>query len=267
MEDTKVKQGVKYSVPALDKAVAILEMLAQAKDGASFGEIIKELQLPKTSVYTILNTLEGYGLVRKRSDNAYDLGLKLYSLGMTALRKINVDTSIVPYLEKLRDSTHFTVHLCAYENGETVLLEKIEGPGMVRFQSIVGERKRMNTTGCGKAAAAYLGEEDLELMFSKGLNCFTANSISTEPAFRAHLNQIREFGYAIDDEEGEIGVRCIGVPLFMSDARVFGSISLTTIKSNLSLQQVPEYAEQLIAVGGDISRLLGYKGEYPRHRG
>lgn len=104
----------------------------------------------------------------------------------------------------------------------------------------------MNTTSVGKAITAFLPEKELQVMFSKGLQNLTPNSISTENTLRVHLQQVREFGYAVDDEEGEIGVRCIGVPIFLDGGNIFGSISLSTLKSNLPMQKIQEYGEKLI---------------------
>lgn len=262
--NTKQMNTNKYAVPALEKSVAILEHLAKHRQGLSLSDLCQDLNLPKTTVFSILQTLESYSYVRKNSDGLYNLGLKLYSLGMDSIRHIDTQSTFVPYMERLRDETQFTVHLCAYDHGETVCIEKIEGAGLIRFQSYVGERKRMNTTAVGKVIMAYLPEEDLQLAFAKGFNSPTPNSITTESAMREHLKQVREHGYAIDDEEGEIGVRCIGVPIFMENGLLFGSISLSTLKSHLPVQKFSEYGEKLIAVGRELSQLLGYTGPYPR---
>lgn len=246
-----------YSVPALEKSVAILDCLAKSAEGLTLSAICKQLGLPKTSTYSILCTLQAHNYVRKNPNSTFSLGLRLFSLGMQSVRHIDRKEIFVPHLEKLRDETHFTVHLCTYENGESVCLEKIEGFGGIRFLSYVGERKVLNVSACGKAMAAFLPEDELSLMFNKGLLSLTANSISTETAFRQHLEEIRQYGYAVDDEEGEIGVRCIGVPILMSDGTVFGAISLSTLKSHLQMQKIPEYGEKLKQTARHLSELLG----------
>ncbi|WP_164821727.1 IclR family transcriptional regulator [Paenibacillus koleovorans] len=253
----------KYSVPALEKTFVILDHLAKTNRGISLSDLSSELGLPKTSVFSIMQTLESYNMIRKDSNGLFQLGLKLYSLGMSSLRNLNVKETFVPHLERLRDETHFTVHLVAYEKGETVCIEKIEGPGTIRFLSYVGERKRMNTSAVGKAVAAYLPESELQLVLSKGFSHLTPNSITNEHAFRGNLAQIREYGYAVDDEEGEIGVRCLGVPIFMEDGFLFGSVSVSTLKSNLPMQKFSDYSNTLIKVGEKLSRSLGYAGAYP----
>lgn len=254
----------KYSVPALDRSILIIEYLSELAEGVSLSDVCRDLNLPKTSVYNILNTLETHGFIRKDHHGLYWLGLKLYSLGMKSIRNIDVQMNIIPYMEKLRDETGFTVHLAAYDRGEAIALEKIEGQGMIQFQAYVGERKKMNTSGGGKAIAAYLPENELQTMFSKGLNCATPNSITSEHELREHLKKVRQVGYAIDDEEGEMGVRCIGIPIFLSDGIVYGSVSITTLKSNLPAHSLAEYGEKMLYVGREISRRLGYTGPYPK---
>lgn len=124
----------------------------------------------------------------------------------------------------------------------------------------------MNTSAAGKSIAAYLPEQELQLVLAKGLHALTENSIATEQAFREHLQQVRRSGYAIDDEEGELGVRCIGVPLFMSDGIVYGAVSMTTLKGNLPVHALPQYGDLLIKAGSEISVQLGYRGPYPMVR-
>ncbi|MCQ6557477.1 IclR family transcriptional regulator [Paenibacillus mendelii] len=258
--DEKSKKG-SYIVPAIDKSIAILNFLSLSGEGQTMSTIGKELNIAKTSVFSILHTLETHNFVRKDPDGLYTLGLKLYSLGILSVRNIDSKAIFVPHMEVLRAETEFTVHMVAYDNGETVCLEKLEGPGSIRFLSYVGERKRLNTSACGKAIAAYLTEKELQIMFSKGLNHLTPNSISTEPALREHLHEVRQSGYAIDDEEGEIGIRCIGAPIFMNDGIVYGGISVSTLKTNLPFQRIPHYAEKVLTAAKKISNELGYTGD------
>ncbi|GGD98344.1 IclR family transcriptional regulator [Paenibacillus nasutitermitis] len=256
---SKVSENVSYSVPALEKSISIIECLAQSTDGLSLSAICKKLDLPKTSVYAILCTLEAHNYIRKNPGGTYNLGLSFYSLGMLSVRHIDSKQLFVPHLEALRNETTYTVHLCTYDNGESVCLEKIEGLSTIRFLSYVGERKLMNVSACGKAMAAYLPEKELQVMFSKGMLSLTPNSINTEQAFREHLEQIRQYGYSIDDEEGEMGVRCVGAPIFTEGHQVFGAISVSTLKGNLPMQKIPEYGEKLIQTAKIISASLGYK--------
>lgn len=261
---SEVQASNKYAVPALEKSVAILEYLAaQGSGGHTLSEISQALAVPKTSAFAILNTLEHHNLVRKSSDGQYTLSLRLFSLGMSALRNFDINKTIVPHMERLRDETNFTVHLAGHDHGEQICLAKMESRSMVRFSSYVGQRKRMNTTACGKAIAAYLSEGELRHAVGKGFDICTPNSIADEPTFRGHLADIRKSGYAVDDEEGEFGVRCIGIPLFMPGGVIFGAISLSTLKNNLSLHVLQQLSARMIETGARVSAELGYAGPYP----
>jgi IclR family acetate operon transcriptional repressor len=263
MVENNIMENAKYSVPALEKMIVILDYLAK-HGGISLSDVSCELKMPKTSVFSILQTLESHNYIRKDKKGAFHLGLMLYSLGMSALQNLNTKETLTPYLEQLKNDTHFTVHLGAYNRGETICIEKIEGPGTIRFLSYVGERKLMNTSSIGKAIAAYLPENELRIVISKGFNKLTPYSITDERTFREHLAQIRRKGFSVDDEEGEIGVRCLGAPIFMEDGLLFGAISLSTLKTNLPELKYEEFGGKLTGTAEKLSRLLGYSGPYPK---
>ncbi|WP_171656085.1 IclR family transcriptional regulator [Paenibacillus foliorum] len=260
---TEDKNSSKYSVPALEKAFSIIEHLSKSTGGLSISELSSELNIPKTSVFSILNTMEAHNYVRKTANGAYKLGLQLYSIGMTAINLVNIRGVSVPYMEQLRKDTHCTVHLSVYDNGEVMYIDKLEGPGMVGFHTFVGQRKRPNTCASGKAVLAHIPDSELKMVIAKGLDCFTPNSLCTEAALREHLEQVRAFGYSVDDEEEEIGVRCVGAPIFNHLGVVYGAISVTTIKNNMPMQKLPEIGALLLHIGEQISHQLGYIGNYP----
>jgi DNA-binding IclR family transcriptional regulator len=257
------KKSAKYSVPALEKSFSIIEHLSKSTSGLSISELSSELNIPKTSVFSILNTMEAHNYVRKTSSGAYKLGLQLYSIGMTVINSVNIMELSIPYMEQIRKDIHCTVHLSVYDNGEVVYINKLEGPGLVGFQTFVGQRKRPNTSASGKAVLAHLPDSELKMVVAKGLDCFTPNSLCTEAALRENLEQVRSFGYAVDDEEEEIGVRCLGAPIFNQLGVVYGAISVTTIKNNMPMQKLPEIGSLLLHVGKQISNQLGYSGIYP----
>ncbi|WP_010273160.1 IclR family transcriptional regulator [Paenibacillus senegalensis] len=261
--DKSTKGTIKYNVPALEKAISILELLTDKKTGLAISDICQALSLPKTTVFTILNTLEAHNLVQKLPSGAFKLGLGLFRLGMNAYHLVDFKEICVPYMEHLRETTSFSTHLGLYSQGEMIIVDKLEGPGMIRFNTYIGERKQLNTSAVGKAICAYLDEEELALVIDKGLKCLTPNSICTEQSFRDHLKLVRKFGYAVDDEEGEIGIRCVATPIFNHEGKVHGGISVSTIKNNLSTQKIPEIGQLLMEACAGISSQLGYIGPYP----
>lgn len=252
----------KSAAPAVDKAAAILQHLS-AQDGAcTLTEICKGTGLPKSSAFTLLNTLEALDYVR-RGDNGYTLGIRLYTLGIRALDHVISAKVYRPALQKLRDVSGFTVHFCLYDNAKLTVLDKLDGPGVVQFKAYKGQRKRVNTSAGGKALAAFLPEDELVNVLHAGFDHFTAMSIADPESFVTHLDGIRQTGYSIDEGEGEIGVRCLGAPVFSRGGQVFGGISLTTIVSQLPLRDIPRYVHLLLETAAEISRALSYTGPYP----
>jgi len=252
------KMKKSYNVPAVEKAVLILEYITHSEGGRSLRDIHTDLNIAKTTVFSTLMTLTECGFVRKSSDGLYLPTLKLTMLGAKA-RSFAYDSNFVrPRLEVLRDKTGFTVFFCAYDKGELFVLEKIDGFSGVIFQTNVEQRKHINTSGSGKAMAAFINPTELQAVLDKGLKKLTENSICEEEAFLQHLEEIRKQGYAFDDNEGEMGVRCIGAPVFMYNGIVYGAVSVSTLSEKLLLSDVSKYATMVQEVAEDISRSLGY---------
>lgn len=247
-----------YTVPAVEKAMLILEYLTESERGYNLREIHTALNIAKTTTFSTLMTLTQSGYVRKTSDGLFIPTLKLTMLGAKA-REFAYDGHFLrTQLESLRDQTGFTVFFCAYDKGEQVVLEKVNGNEGVVFRAVEGERKHINTSSSGKAMAAYLSPQELQSVIDKGLRKLTVNSISDEDSFLTHLNDVRRQGYSVDDNEGEIGVRCIGAPVFTYGNTVYGAVSLTTLSENLPPDQIHKYAPMVQGVANEISKHIGY---------
>jgi IclR family acetate operon transcriptional repressor len=250
-----------YYVPAVEKAAAILEYLCHAKREPALRDIHMDLNIPKTTAYSILNTLIHCGFVQKRESGCFIPTLRLFTLGTQARNLVNGGHVLLPYLEKLRDITGFTVFFSIYDNGEQVIMEKLDGSGaVVTFRAYVGERKRLNTSSGGKAISAYLPPAERELMFVRGLDKFTPNSIATKEDLLEHFEMIRNQGYAVDNEEGEIGVRCLGAPVFIH-GQIYGAVSIATLKDNLPFTDIPKYVKLVKTAAAEISEILEVKAE------
>lgn len=255
-------ENKKLPVPALEKAAKVLQYLSGQKEGGNLTDICRDTRLPKSSVFSLLQTLEELGYVQKQG-GSYLLGIRLYTLGCCALDHVISAKLYRPALLRLREQTRFTVHFCMYENAKLTVLDKLDGYGAIQFKAYKGQQKRLNTSAGGKALAAFLPESELKNVLDAGFDHFTATSISTPAEFLAHLQDIRRVGYSIDEGEGEVGVRCLGAPVFMAGGQVFGGVSLTTISPLLPLGDIPHYASLLLQAATEISRSLSYTGPYP----
>jgi DNA-binding IclR family transcriptional regulator len=250
----------KYHVPALDKALAIIEMLASQDEPLGVSEICKLVDLPKTSVFFILNTLDQNQYVSKTEDGKYKLGTKFINLGLTLLSKIDIRQFAAPLMKKLMHETGFTVHLAILDKYEAIYVEKMESQSFVKFSTFVGQRQSLHASGVGKALASQLSEENVDLVIQHvGLPAKTENTITTAKDFKAALEVVRVQGYAVEDEEGEYGVRCIGACIFGHNGKMEAAISITALRSELPVQDIPGVALKIKQTARQISELLGYK--------
>jgi len=246
----------KLPVPAIGKAFAILEYLSGSSTPHTLQDIYCALKLPRTTVFSLLGSLQACGAVTKLESGGYMPGIRLYCVGMSARISLENNRLIVPRLERLRDEIGHTVFFSLFDDGEQVVWEKVEGFESVYFKAYPGQRKRLNTSSAGKAIAAYLTDAEIQYSLSKGMDHSTEKSITDPALFLRHLEDVRAKGYAVDDEEGEIGIYCIGVPVFSGNGHVFGAVSMSMLKSRVHFSDFDRYIMSLKMAAGDISTML-----------
>src|SRR5882724_2291520 len=227
MPRTRAKDSP-YQVQVLDRAVVILDMLAAVREDLSLFELSERLDLHKSTIHRLLMVLERHRLVERRPESGkYGLGLKLFELGTRAFARLGLGERAHPHLERLAAEAGETAHLCVLEDGEVLYLEKVEPSRTIRVPSTVGRRNPAHCTAVGKALLAFLPEADLDrLIQGRGLPAHTPNTITTPALLRRELRAIRQRGYAVDDEEIEEGLRCIGAPVRDHSGRVVASMSI-----------------------------------------
>jgi DNA-binding IclR family transcriptional regulator len=255
-----VASGKGYSVPAVQRALTMLEFLAQSKRGFSVSEISRKLGLPKSSTHLILGTLEARGFLQKSTQTGrYGFGLKLVSLSRNALENLDLREEARPFLQALGQSTGLGVHMAVLDRNEAVIIEKVEAPGLLKFATWIGRRLDINCTGVGKALIAFLSEDEFgEQIRTKGFARHNENTITSVARLKRELAQVRERGYAVDDEEDEIGVRCIGAPIFGDSSRTVAAISVAGTTHQIPLERVPALAAMVKQTAAAISSRLGY---------
>lgn len=249
----------KYNVPALEKAIAIIETLSEHDSPLGVSELCKLVDIPKTSVFFILNTLDKHQYLSKTEDGKYKLGNKFINIGLGILNKIEIREVAKPYMEKLLLETGFTVHLAVLDNGEAMYVEKVEKRGFVKFSTYIGQRLPLHASGVGKSLAAYIPDEELDAIIRlKGLPEKTENTITNPLELKAELAKIRTLGYAVEDEEGESGIRCIGVPILDHENMPVASVSVTALRADLPIPDIQLVGEKVKQTALHISTRLGY---------
>ena len=253
-------QVKEYSVPSIERALSVLQCLGHSKRGFSISEIGRRLKIPKSSAHLILTTLERRGFLQKNTQTGrYYLGLQLVSLSRSALENLDLREEAKPFLRSLMQESGLTVHMAVLERDEAVIIEKVEAPGLVRLASWLGRRLDVNCTGVGKVLIAFLPNDELDyLLKTKDFARHNSRTIISKSALKRELALVKESGYALDNQEDEPGVCCIGAPVFDENGKAVAAISVAGTTSQIGIARVPALARTVMRAAQGISSRLGY---------
>ena len=244
---------------AIHKAATVVEALVTEHRVSG---IAAKTNLPVSTVHRILHELMALGWARQGEDRDYALGARLLAL----LGQADVEALVLgaadPILERLRDRTGHTIHLALREGDEAVYIAKLDGRRAYQMRSRVGLAIPLHATSIGKAVLAQLSTEEVRQIAQRtGLPACTGHTITDLPALLAHLRQVREAGYALDDEENEEHTRCIGVAIFDRRGVPIGAVSLSSLVFDLDTAQIRRFAPMVINAAREVSAALGATDE------
>ncbi|WP_436348209.1 IclR family transcriptional regulator [Natronorubrum sp. FCH18a] len=225
-------------VKTVGTAFRILEAL-KSLDGATTTEIANELDLPKSSAYNHLQTLEHEGYVVENGQT-YELGLQLLDLGAFARQKQTLFDVAKPELETVATETGELVNLLVEENGRGIFIRREQGANAVNIDSYTGQSVHLHTTALGKTVLAHLSAQRREEIIDRhGLPEKTENTITDRDRLEGELDEIRSEGVAYDIEERIRGLRCVAIPVFKDDS-ISGAISVSGPNSRMSEQRIQD---------------------------
>jgi IclR family transcriptional regulator, KDG regulon repressor len=169
-------------------------------------------------------------------------------------------------MRNLMEKTHLTCHLAILDGPEAVYIEKVEPQGFIRMDTWVGRRMRVHATSVGKALVAHIPQERLEKMLAeRAMEKRTPKTITTVTRLLKELERVRAQGYAVDDEENNLGARCVGAPIFNQHGIIEASLGLSGTIHEVNVQTMPRILEALKDAARHISMQLGYRA--PQRRG
>ena len=247
-----------YNVPAVSRVLDIFEYLCEKKE-ASFLNIYQDTQLPKSSTYQILRTLEDRGYVRHVGGmEKYTLGLRFLELGEKTASMIDMRTEAEPILKDLTRRTGETCHLGILDGNEGVYIGKIEGSQPIRLHTWIGKRLPLHCTSLGKILLAWLDEKTLDNKLSElEYTRFTTHTLTTPSELKKNLNIVKERGWALDDQENGYHFRCIGVPVFNNRNDVIAAISMTGLNSVFDGERLLKLVEDAKNAAHQLSLKIG----------
>ncbi len=250
----------KSGVQVLDRTCDILECLANNGPELGLSEITDDLGLSKSTVHRLLSALERRSYVRRVPlTSKYGLGVKLVELGHKASNADDLVTHAAAYLTRLVTETGETAHLGILRDGVVVSLSAVESPKTLRTPSTVGVWTGAHSSSLGKCLLADLDSDELALFLSsRELTSSTTNTISTEKELARELAKVRRQGFAVDDEENEYGLKCIGAPVRDQTGRVKAALSIAGPANRLGPSVMSVRSEAVKRAAAELSAAMGY---------
>lgn len=275
----KPVSGGRYTVDAAAKALDLLSAFSFREPRLSLADLAARTGIPRPTAFRLLTTLEQAGFVTKASGQ-YELGIKCFVLGNIVAASLDLRSRSQPHLERLRDATGETVHLAVLDAWQVLYLERLQTPHPIGFmRSRVGGIVPAYCTGLGKTLLAFKPEKAVEAwVATQTLKPMTRQTITSPRRLLRDLRAIRERGYGIDEQEHEIGVRCMAAPISNHAGEVVAAISIAGPADRMPRPiQGSAMAEALVATARAISAELGavsaseslesYRAASPAHGG
>ncbi len=233
--------------------MAILEYLDGSRRGMNISEISRKLEIPKSSVHVIVQTLKRLGYVQKRDALNYNLGLKAYALGQGMMKNLSVAEMALPHLRALVNHLHLPAHLAVADGDQGVYIQKVDAPGLIKIDTYVGRHMDLHCTGVGKIILAF-GHPDIlvRVLAKQAYIRYTRNTITSAKQMQREIARTRKNGFAIDDEEEELSVRCVAVPVFHRGGRFAAALSVTGTTAQIPLDALEVIARKLKNTASEI---------------
>lgn len=249
---------------SVDRALSMMELVAESNNGLSNSDLSRRLKVPKSSASYILRVLENRAYLRRDDGGKYRLGSKLMSLTGDALRHLDVREIAKPVLENfIKKSRLPAAHLAVLDNGRAVYVEKVEADNsFIKMDIWVGHRLPIHTTAIGKVLVSHLSEEEiLEILELRGMEKKTRKSISSPKRFLRAIKKVKEFGFAIDNEENSNDVRCIAAPIFNSNGELIAALGTSSTILQIKEEQLPKIVELVKKAAQRVSKQMGFNAE------
>ncbi len=246
---------------AILRGIEILKFVGESEEPVTIAEISKYLDIPKTSVFNIVNALvsEKFLSISNMKLKNYELGVGVFELGSLYLNKMELTKIASTTLEQLSDKVGETVFLAVVNDNELVYLDKRESKGTLRTTGNLGSRTSMYSTSLGKAILATYNNVQLNKYFEQVTFVpKTQNTIIDKECLIENLNLIRDRGYSISNEENEEGLFCIAVPIYNRIGQAIAAVSISTLKIKINDEKINIYEKYVTKAALDISKKLGY---------
>jgi DNA-binding IclR family transcriptional regulator len=250
---------ISSSIQVLDRAMALVGVLARAPGPISLTRLAGESGLHTASAHRILGALVAHGLVEKTGAGEYDLGVRWLEVGNRLRARLNIRQVALPYMQRLAELTGETVNLIVRRGDEAVYVERVTGgQTLIQVVQVVGAHAPLHGTAVGNI---FLAEDSASGVMGyaerTGLPAYTPNTLTTLEALAAELDAIRREGIAYAREEAEVGVACIGAPVRDAEGKLVAGLSISAPAD----RHKPGWDAAVRQAAAQTGAALGYAGE------
>lgn len=246
-------------IKSVAKAMDILKTFSSSEPRLSLAEIARRRGLPKSTAHNLLNTLLEAGFVEKIDDDYYALGTAIVALTQAVRVNVELRDRAAPLLRRLADDCRESVYLTVLDKDHCLYIYAVESPRRLLARTAIGDRVPLHCTSVGKAILATMSEQDVEAVVARvGLPAFTPATITDLDALHADLAKTRARGYSLDRGEHEVGVYCIGAPIFDARGEGIGACSISGTDPAMIQDRHAELSSLVMSTAQEISRRMGY---------
>lgn len=243
-------------LPAVDRALDLLELLSSASVGVTLAEASRKLGIPKSTAHYLIYTLLRRDYIRRNSDGrTYTIGPRATGLGNVGEAERQMQALARPELCDLSGRFNLTALLGGLKGAEVVRIGHKVPSGVEDGGNWTGLHAAVHCTSLGKALIAHLPDSEMEsLLYNRPLPRYTVNTICSLELLREHLARVRATGFAVNDEEHIIGIRGVSAPVFDHIGKVVAAVCLTGSAGDIPRSSIPKVGKDLISVASELSR-------------
>lgn len=248
-------------VQSVQRALALLERVAEAQCGARLTDLARDAGLAASTVHRLLTTLEQSGFVHAdAASGRWHVGQRAFAVGTAYTKQRSFVAPALPFLRRLRDATRETANLGVIEDGEVVTLSQVESREIMRAISPPGGRVPVMCSGMGKAILATWEDAAIDRAIERhGLRALTKRSLTSPEAVHAEIANIRQRGYALDDEEFVIGLRCVAAVVWGPAGEPACAISVSGLAARMTPEKVTQTGATVQRLAAELTEVLGGK--------
>lgn len=254
-------------IKSLDRAMEVFDYLSQGA-GKTLSALAEETDQSPATVYRILTTLHGKALVEfDPTEQLWHIGPRAFIIGARFLRRTSLVERARPILRRLMEETGETANLGIEREGAVLFLSQVETNASIRAFFPPRTLSQMHASGIGKALLAQMEGDRLDRwLSSRVLEAFTDRTITDPAALKAGLTQVRDQGFALDDEERNPGMRCIAAPVFDVNREAVAGISVSGPTSRISLRQLDSLSRPVMVAAAALTQAIGGAAPAPADR-